>query len=54
MSPDTQKPSFNLAQQGFSVAQAKTLLATNGGGASQNLSGIPLPAYSVYIGELTK
>jgi alpha-glucosidase len=54
MSSGTQKPSFNLAQQGFSATQAKTLLATNGSGAAQKLNEVSLPAYSVYIGELTK
>jgi alpha-glucosidase len=54
MSPNAQTVSFDLTAQGFGAKQAKTLLATNKAGASQALGSVSLPAYSVYIGELTK
>ena len=36
------------------TGEAKTLLSTINGGATQKLSGISLPPYTVYIGEVTK
>jgi glycosidase len=54
MSENPQKVSFDLAKQGFSKGEAKTLLSTINGGATQKLSGISLPPYTVYIGEVTK
>jgi alpha-glucosidase len=54
MSENPQNVSFNLSKQGFSAGEAKTLLSTINGGASQKLSGISLPPYTVYIGEVTK
>ena len=54
MSENPQKVSFDLAKQGFSKGEAKTLLSTNNGGPTQQLSGISLPPYTVYIGEVTK
>jgi alpha-glucosidase len=54
MSENPQNVSFNLSKQGFSTGEAKTLLSTINGGATQKLSGISLPPYTVYIGEVTK
>lgn len=54
MSPDTQKPSFNLTAQGFAGLAAKTLLSTINGGATQKLNEVSMPAYSVYIGQVSK
>jgi len=54
MSENPQNVRFNLSKQGFSAGEAKTLLSTINGGASQKLSGISLPPYTVYIGEVTK
>ena len=54
MSENPQNVSFDLAKQGFKTGEAKTLLSTINGGATQNLSGISLPPYTVYIGEVTK
>jgi alpha-glucosidase len=54
MSENPQNVSFNLSKQGFSASEAKTLLSTINGGATQKLSGISLPPYTVYIGEVSK
>jgi alpha-glucosidase len=54
MSENPQNVSFNLSKQGFSAGEAKTLLSTINGDASQKLSGISLPPYTVFIGEVTK
>ena len=54
MSENPQNVSFDLSKQGFSKGEAKTLLSTINGGATQKLSGISLPPYTVYIGEVTK
>ena len=54
MSENPQNVSFNLSKQGFSAGEAKTLLSTINGGATQKLSGISLPPYTVYIGEVSK
>jgi len=54
MSGIPQNVSFDLAKQGFSNGEAKTLLSTINGGETQKLSGISLPPYTVYIGEVTK
>jgi alpha-glucosidase len=54
MSETPQKVSFDLSKQGFSKGEARTLLSTINGGAAQKLSGISLPPYTVYIGEVTK
>jgi alpha-glucosidase len=54
MSPNPQKVSFDLSKQGFAAKQAKTLLATNKTGGTQELSSVALEPYTVYIGELTK
>ena len=54
MSENPQNVSFNLSKQGFSTGEAKTLLSTINGGATQKLSGMSLPSYTVYIGEVTK
>jgi len=54
MSPDTQTVKFDLTAQGFGAQQAKTLVATNKAGATQSLSSVSLPAYTVYVGELSK
>ncbi len=54
MSESPQQISFDLTKQGFSKGEAKTLLSTINGGAIQRLSGISLPPYTVYIGEVTK
>ena len=54
MSDGEQKVSFDLSKQGFGNAEAKTLLSTTGGGATQKLAGMSLPPYTVYIGEVTK
>ena len=54
MSADEQKASFNLVPQGFPGGEAKTLLSTINSGATQKLSEVLLPAYSVYIGEVSK
>ncbi len=54
MSENPQKISFDLSKQGFNTGEAKTLLSTINGGATQKLSDISLPPYKVYIGEVTK
>jgi alpha-glucosidase len=54
LSENPQKVSFDLAKQGFKTGEAKTLLSTINGGAMQKLSGISLPPYTVYIGEVAK
>ena len=54
MSETPQNVSFDLSRQGFSNGEAKTLLSTINGGVTQKLSGISLPPYTVYIGEVTK
>ena len=54
MSDGEQKVSFDLSKQGFGNAEAKTLLSTTGGGATQKLAGMSLPPYTVYIGEVSK
>jgi glycosidase len=54
MSENPQKVSFDLAKQGFKTGEAKTLLSTINGGPTQMLSGISLPPYTVYIGEVAK
>ena len=54
MSDGEQKVSFDLSKQGFGNAEAKTLLSTIGGGATQKLAGMSLPPYTVYIGEVSK
>jgi len=54
MSEAPQTASFDLSAQGFSAKQAKTLLTTTKAGATQALSGISLPPYTVYIGEVAK
>ena len=54
MSEKPQNVSFNLSKQGFSASEAKTLLSTINSGATQKLSGISLPPYTVYIGEVSK
>jgi len=54
MSVSPQQISFDLSKQGFHAGEAKTLLSTINGGATQKLSGISLPPYTVYIGEVTK
>jgi alpha-glucosidase len=54
MSDSQQKVSFNLSKQGFGSKLAKTLLATNKASGSQELSGIVLEPYTVYIGEVSK
>ena len=54
MSDEPQKASFNLAPQGFSASQAKTLLTTMPEMKdSANVSGMTLAPFSVYIGEVT-
>ncbi len=55
MSPEPQKASFNLAPQGFSSSQAKTLLTTMPAlHGSASLADMSLAPFSVYIGEVTK
>ena len=54
LSVNPQKVSFDLSKQGFKTGEAKTLLSTIDGGPTQQLSGISLPPYTVYIGEVTK
>jgi alpha-glucosidase len=55
MSAQPQKASFDLATQGFSATQAKTLLTTMTSVKSQTaLSDMTLAPFSVYIGEVTK
>ena len=55
MSGVPQKASFNLAPQGFSSSQAKTLLTTMPAmQGSASLSDMSLTPFSVYIGEVTK
>jgi alpha-glucosidase len=55
MSGEPQKVSFDLAAQGWTSAQAKTLLTTMPGmqGEAQ-LSEMNLAPFSVYVGEVTK
>src|SRR3974390_1213364 len=52
LSEAPQTVSFDLSAQGFGAKQAKTLLTTTKAGATQALSGISLPPYTVYIGEV--
>jgi len=54
MSENPQNVSFNLSKQGFSASEAKTLLSTINSGTTQKLSGVSLPPYTVYIGEVSK
>jgi alpha-glucosidase len=55
MSAEAQKVSFNLAPQGFSTNEAKTLLTTMGGTPSQlRLSEMTLEPFSVYMGEVSR
>jgi alpha-glucosidase len=55
MSPQQQKASFDLAAQGFSATQAKTLLTTMSSIKAQTvLSEMTLAPFSVYIGEVAK
>jgi alpha-glucosidase len=55
MSPEPQKASFNLAPQGFSSSEAKTLLTTMPAmQGSASLADMSLAPFSVYIGEVTK
>jgi alpha-glucosidase len=55
MSAEPQKASFDLAPQGFSSPEAKTLLTTMQGMQGQaSLSEMNLASFSVYIGELSK
>jgi hypothetical protein len=54
MSPNQQKVDFNLSNQGFAAKQATTLLTTTAAGSEQPIAGMVLPAYTVYIGELSK
>ena len=55
MSAEPQKASFDLAPQGFSSAEAKTLLTTMPTMKdSTTLSDMTLAPFSVYIGEVTK
>src|SRR5580704_7652552 len=54
MSPQQQEASFDLAAQGFSATQAKTLLTTMSSVKSQTaLSDMTLAPFSVYIGEVS-
>jgi alpha-glucosidase len=54
LSESAQTVNFDLAPQGFGAKQAKTLLTTTKAGSTQGLSGISLPPYAVYVGELSK
>ena len=55
MSSAPQKASFDLAAQGFSAGQAKTLLTTTPGlGKDATLSDMTLAPFSVYIGQVSK
>jgi alpha-glucosidase len=55
MSAEPQPVKFNLTAQGFSSAQAKTLLTTmNEMHASTSVSTMSLAPFSVYIGELSQ
>ncbi len=54
MSANPQKESFDLSQQGFWQNEARTLLSTDGGAASEKLKAITLKPYAVYIGEVSK
>jgi alpha-glucosidase len=55
MSSQQQKASFDLAAQGFSATDAKTLLTTMSSIKAQTmLSEMTLAPFSVYIGEVTK
>jgi alpha-glucosidase len=54
MSPQQQEASFDLAAQGFSATQAKTLLTTMSSIKGQtDLSDMTLVPFSVYIGEVS-
>ncbi len=53
MSDQPQKASFNLAPQGFSAKQAKTLLSTGAAADRVPLNAITLPPFEAYIGEIT-
>jgi alpha-glucosidase len=54
MSESDQNVSLDLSAQGFTAKQAKTLLTTTKAGGTQQLSGVALAPYTVYIGEITK
>ena len=54
MSESAQTVNFDLSAQGFPAKQAKTLLTTTKAGATQALTAISLPPYTVYIGEVAK
>jgi len=55
MSAEPQKVSFNLAPQGFSTSEAKTLLTTMSGMAGNvKPSEMTLEPFSVYIGEVSR
>jgi glycosidase len=54
MSDSPQKVSLDVSSQGFGAKQAKTLVSTNKSGATQSLSSVELPPWTVYVGELAK
>jgi len=54
MSAKPQKAKFDLSQQGFSAGTATTLMTTEKIGPTQNLSGMALQPFGVYIGEVKK
>jgi hypothetical protein len=47
-----QTATFDLAPQGVSGKQLKTLLKTSGSAELDSLASIKLPAYGVYIGQI--
>jgi alpha-glucosidase len=55
MSAEPQKVSFNLAPQGFSVSEAKTLLSTTRTmPVTAKITEMTLEPFSVYMGEVSR
>jgi hypothetical protein len=55
MSAEPQKASFNLAPQGFSTTEAKTLLTTMSAmPGTAKITEMTLEPFSVYIGEVAR
>jgi alpha-glucosidase len=50
--PEPQKISFDLSQQGIASKQAKTLLKTPGSSDPASLDAVNLPPFGVYIGQM--
>jgi hypothetical protein len=54
MSGTTQQVGFNLSEQGFASAKAKTILTTVAAAPSGQLNQIALDPFAVYIARLSR